>query len=169
MGSYFCQDNQVKDWDVLESQLKPSIDNLLKRFDTSIALWEDTPEIEAFLAEFQTLLSRLLSARNWGVAKLTKVLHRKRPNLIPMLDSRLQKAYLFGPLSEGLWPREDVSKGESIKRARQVIDDFRDELKAHLNRLREVALRAHTKDPSLVPINVSPVGCLEAIVYWRKK
>lgn len=101
------------------------------------------------------------------MAKLTKVLHRKRPCLIPMLDSRVQNAYLFGPLAEGLWSKENVNKEGSIKRAIQVSGDFQAELKVHLNELQEVAHRAHAKASALVPINVSPVRCLEAIVYWR--
>jgi len=167
MGSNFRQDSEVKDWDTLRSRLKSNIDNLLRSFDTSIVLWQDTPEVKAFLNDFQKLLDMLLDAHNWGVAKLTKVLHRKRPPLIPMLDSRVQNAYLFGPLSRGLWPKEDVVKRESIKRAKQVVNDFLEELKAHMNDLREIIRLAHIKEPSSVPIDISPVRCLEALVYWR--
>ena len=170
MGSNFRQDTDVKDWDVFMDTLKPWIDSLLRGFGSSVRLWDDSSEVDNFLDEFKTSLQTLLRAPNWRVARLSKTLHRKRPALIPMLDSRVQNAYLFGPLSEGLWPNDDedqVDKKASISRAEHALDDFVVELKTHLGEIEEIIAIAHKKAPHVVPRILSPVRCLESLVYWR--
>ena len=169
MGSNFRQDTEVKDWDALKGTLKPLIDSLLSRFGSSVQLWDDNPAVDNFVTEFKTCLQAVVPVYNWGVAKLSKTLHRKRPTLIPMLDSRVQNAYLFGPLSEGMWPNDEdrVDKKVSIRRGEQALDDFVAELKTHLVEIEDVIADAHKKSPHVVPRSLSPVRCLESLVYWR--
>lgn len=171
MGSNFRQDTELKDWDTLKDTLKPRIDSLLSGFRCDVQLWDQSQDVDKFLTEFKNCLQGVVPLFNWGVAKLSKTLHRKRPALIPMLESRVQNAYLFGPLSEGMWPNpndEDrVDEKVGISRAEQALDDFVAELKTHLVGIEDVIANAHKKAPHVVPRSLTPVRCLESLVYWR--
>ena len=169
MGSRFNREGNYDDWKTFEQYLKPSTDSFLSKFDCSISLEENTSSVPQFLREFEGLCHQLPIAPNWRVAKLTKVLHRKRPRLIPMLDAVVQMTYCFGPKSK-LWEnRYPENKEESIDRSIAALHELRKELMLHLDTIQQVIYLAHEMGPSTVPNSISCVRCLESLVYWRNR
>jgi Family of unknown function (DUF6308) len=96
-------------------------------------------------------LTRLFDAfadiRGVGFSKMTKALHRKRPALIPMLDSVVQ-AYLtrddLGTRSSGRFGERAVALVRSYKRDldrnRSVLHEIQQELACREHRLTEVRI-----------------------------
>lgn len=95
---------QVGDWD------------LLKMSDLE---WEGRKEI------IREVLRALLRHSGIGVARLTKALHRKRPNLIPICDSVIQKAL-------------GVTAGNKADRIVACMDKFRPIGQKHISALHNV-------------------------------
>ena len=160
MRSRFC----MKDWEIfIKSSLKSEVDNLLQNFGSSISLWEETSSVNEFLEEFKTLLcNKLITASGWGVSKLTKVLHRKRPRLIPILDSKVQDVYCLRRMDlRGPQPQKRIERGIV------TLQEFRKELMHHLQEIQKIAYLAHKANPSIIPVELTPVRCLEALIYWR--
>ena len=109
------------------------------------------------------LMEQTARAPGWASATLTKVLHRKRPNLVPMLDSIVRKAYCFGPRSD-LWRDQELNV---LDNSIAALQEFRTELINHLSEIKEAIQLASDKAPQIVPAIISPVRCLEALVWWR--
>jgi hypothetical protein len=98
-----------------------------------------------------TMLTRLFDAfadiRGVGFAKMTKALHRKRPALIPMLDSVVQ-AYLTtddpGTRSSGSFAERATALVRRYKRDldrnRSVLQEIQQELASRTYRLTEVRI-----------------------------
>jgi hypothetical protein len=96
-------------------------------------------------------LTRLFDAfadiRGIGFSKMTKALHRKRPALIPMLDSVVQ-AYLTrddpGTCSSGSFAERATalvrSRKRDVDRNRSVLHEIQQELASRTYRLSEVRI-----------------------------
>jgi Family of unknown function (DUF6308) len=92
-------------------------------------------------------LTRLFDAfadiRGIGFSKMTKALHKKRPALIPMLDSVVQ-AYLTGDRSTGSFGERATALvrayKEDLDRNRSVLHEIQRELANHDYRLTEVRI-----------------------------
>jgi hypothetical protein len=79
-------------------------------------------------------LARLFDAfadiRGVGFSKMTKALHKKRPALIPMLDSVVQ-AYLLDD-------RPTAPSGSFGERATELVRSYKEDLDRNLPALREI-------------------------------
>jgi len=93
------------------------------------------------------LFDTFADIRGIGFSKMTKALHRKRPALIPMLDSVVQ-AYLtvddLGPSSSGSFGERATALARSYKRDldrnQSVLHEIQRELASRGYRLTEVRI-----------------------------
>ena len=173
MNSNFRYDSESNymDWNELSIKMKSNIDNFLSTFNNSLSLEEDSPATLQFLKDLELMFWQLnnKNVAGWRVAKLTKALHRKRPKLIPMIDSRVCMAYCFGPKSN-LWKDEyKLTKTESISHSIAALHELRKELMTHVDAVKQIIYLAHEISPSIVPDYISNLRCLESLVYWRNR
>jgi hypothetical protein len=124
---------------------RAEIERALRRIHPDASLADATSSIPWIL------LTRLFDAfsdiRGIGFSKMTKVLHRKRPALIPMLDSVVQ-AYLAtddpGTRSSGSFGERATALVRSYKRDldrnRSVLHELQRELASREYRLTEVRI-----------------------------
>jgi hypothetical protein len=82
-------------------------------FDVSNEKWLDLRE------EIRKLLAEILSVQGIGLAKATKILHLKRPNLFPVLDSLVIKLLLHINIS-------DVEKSHQLAVGLQALEKARE-------------------------------------------
>jgi hypothetical protein len=109
---------QVGDWDL---------------FNMSDLEWQNRKEI------VHEVLSTLLRHSAIGIARLTKALHRKRPSLIPICDSVIQKAL-------------GVTAGNKADGIVACMDKFRTIGRKHisaLHKLRELSKQLHAEMTAL--------------------
>jgi hypothetical protein len=116
------------------------------------------PSLEAF----ERLITNAMLVKWVGVAVATKILHRKRRNFIPMLDSYVMKHYL-SPAERTIldtWPRE---KTGDIPLALKATRGFRDDLRRSLPVI--LSLQARLRSASF---ELTPVRILEILVWTEK-
>jgi hypothetical protein len=84
---------------------RAEIDAALRRIPVSASLTDDWADVP--WEGFRALVAAFDGVAAVGLARITKVMHRKRPALIPMLDSVVE-AYLAGldPVPRA-WPRAE--------------------------------------------------------------
>jgi hypothetical protein len=109
----------------------------LRRIPLDADLLEADDEL---LEAVRDLLREAMQAKGVLVASATKVLHRKRPRLIPILDSVLLGHYLSGPERRPLLLRalEKVSPESAAHAAMAALERFRADLAAAAPRLSEL-------------------------------
>jgi len=169
MESNFTHSSKMRDWHELSQKIKPDVDILLYKYDCTLSLEEDTPHIGLFCEDLKSLFKKLINVKNWRVAKLTKVLHRKRPKLIPMIDSVVRMAYCFGPRSS-LWNDENNKKKDiSIEHSIAALHGLREELIQNLDSVKRIIGLAHGKAPSIIPETISNLRCLESLIHWQNR
>ena len=104
-------------------------------------------------------LRRLFDAfadiRGIGFSKMTKALHRKRPALIPMLDSVVQ-AYLTGD-SPGTG-----SAGTFGERATALVRSYKEDMDRNRSVLREVQRKLASRDYQLTEVRI-----LDLLIWSR--
>lgn len=83
----------------------------------------------------------------------TKVLHRKRPQLIPMLDSVLLRHYLGVPLTSELPPRSQ-DKQHAADVGVRVLKVFRDDLRAASPQIQHLREALATEGYALTDVRV---------------
>lgn len=131
--------------------LANACDGLLPRIQIDAALQSADPP----LAELDDLLRMAIGVRGVLTPLATKVLHRKHPNLIPMLDN-VVLAYYFG----GKLPPATQDKSRASGVAAEAIQKFRDDLGAVQGGIAELALELAATGYSL-----SPVRILEVLIW----
>jgi hypothetical protein len=110
---------------------RPSIERALRAIDPDASLAEGTNSVPWL--PLRQLFDAFADIRGVGFSKMTKTLHRKRPALIPMLDSVVQK-YLgdddlgaeapFGERALGLvrgYKRDLDRNGTALRAVRQEL------------------------------------------------
>jgi hypothetical protein len=104
-------------------------------------------------------LTRLFDAfadiRGIGFSKMTKALHRKRPALIPMLDSVVQ-AYLTGG-SPGRGPA-----GTFGQRATVLVRSYKEDVDRNRSALREVQRKLASREYQLTKVRI-----LDLLIWSR--
>lgn len=85
-------------WRAMERQAQ-GIVGLLLGIDPDICLWELEGRSDSYVAA-DSLWSLLLNIHGMGVTRVSKLMARKRPQLIPILDSRVRE--FFGD-TKGFW------------------------------------------------------------------
>jgi hypothetical protein len=93
----------------------------------AIAEDADLPDLDRWRTPLHDLLHAAVQARDVLIPVATKVLHRKRRRLIPMLDNVLLHHYFASPEYESLLAASQ-SKANAADVAMQALDLFRDDL-----------------------------------------
>jgi hypothetical protein len=112
----------------------PAMEAALRRIPASVSLAD--PEDRIPWDALHDLYSAADGASGIGLAKLTKALHKKRPQLIPMLDS-VVAGYLRSvdsiPPDGGLAAATALTRSykKDLDANRETLDCVQDELKAH--------------------------------------
>ena len=165
------RDNEITLFDILASNMVNS------RVDTGekiSIIWGNRAPMEEALAhippnasllseaapwdELEDLLRVALATRHVGLAVATKILHKKRPELIPMIDSVVGGYYrdVYSDVTErGL--------GE-VKRAIRMIRHFREELQRCRTDLEKLSAIAKERG-----CNVTLVRILEVLVWIERE
>lgn len=98
---------------------------------------EEWPKIKNRISD---LFHEFLSLKGVGLAKTTKILHLKRPKLIPVFDSYVIK-FLLGIDISGMLKRRQVELGlEALERAREIIVKQKDEFKKLVQQTRDLPI-----------------------------
>lgn len=108
-------------------------------------------------SKIEKLLAQFLSVKDVGLAKATKILHLKRPNLFPVLDSLVIKFILNINISE-------VDKGAQLGIGLQALERIRKimvEQKVEFEKLVE-----QTRD---IPITLTPVRMFDILCWTAEK
>ena len=103
------------------------------------------------------LLSEFLSIKGIALAKATKILHLKRPNLFPVLDSFVIK-FLLGTDVSGIEKSRQLDIGlKALDKAREIITSQKSEFEK---------LVEQTKD---LPIALTPVRMFDILCWTAEK
>ena len=159
LESHFVYGNSTNDWPSFVHSLMGPTTELLDRFGPDVELWADTPKTRDAVEALTQLVLLTEPVHHWGPEKLTKVLHRKRPRLVPILAPCVVRRYQPPP-------RDRAEKHDELVAACEALILFREETARHLARLEEIVRRAAAQDPALAPM--TPVRCLDALVYWHE-
>jgi hypothetical protein len=127
------------------------IEGALRTIDPAASLL-DSP---APLAQLTRLFDAFADIRGIGYSKMTKALHRKRPALIPMLDSVVQAYLMDDPATR--------AAGSFGERATALVRSYRHDLDCNRSALRrvkrELARRGYT---------ISEVRLLDLLIWSAK-
>jgi len=164
-------DNRVRLFDILASVLVNSMVNTSEKVST---IWNDRAGIEEALARIprdaallsdevpwtalEELLRAALEVKFVRLAVATKILHKKRPHLLPIVDSYLEKYY------RSAYPDVTEPGLDDVSRCMRIIRHFRDELNAcrqDLEKLMEIPRRRRCR--------VSLVRLLEVLIWIEKE
>lgn len=115
---------------------------------------KDWPKLRS---NIKALFTKFLSIKGFGLAKATKILHLKRPNLFPILDSFIIKFILDCNIS-------DLRKSSQIEIGLQALEHARELIgkqKVEFEKLVE-----QTKD---LPIPLTPVRMFDILCWTAEK
>jgi hypothetical protein len=87
----------------------------------------DLVDLDRWSKALRQLLHAAVQAESVLIPRATKVLHRKRRSLIPMLDTVVLRHYLSAPEYAALIPGTE-SKGKAADAAMEAVDLFRQDL-----------------------------------------
>ena len=142
-------------------ELGPTLNNLLRAIPHDTTLATDTSD-DVFHA-VEMLFDKACSAKGTKLSVASKVLHRKRPHLIPMLDSVVVNRHYWPALNahapswfEPSWLTTGASSDPT-----QYMRVMADELDAN----REELARIRADLPKGIPASISDVRLLEAALY----
>ena len=108
-------------------------------------------------AKIKKLFMLLLSIRGIGLAKTTKILHLKRPKLIPVLDSFVIKFLLDVDISE-------IEKTRQVAIGLNALDQVR-----NLIRTQRTAFEQLVKKTSNLPIPLTTVRLFDILCWTAEK
>ena len=125
------------------------IERALREIDSDSSLAEATSSIPWI--PLTQLFDSFADIRGVGFSKMTKALHPKRPELIPMLDSVVQ-AYLAG---DDPGPRSSASFGE---RATALVRSYKRELDRNSSVLHEIRRQLARRGHRLTEVRVLDIA-----------
>jgi hypothetical protein len=157
LESNFVYGSEENHWRSLGASRVAS-DAFLQEFGLDLALWELVPEVARAVDQLSNLILGLEQSHEWGASKFTKVLHRKRPRLVPILDSVLVGAF------DDSRPSEE-GKREGLVRSCIVLVMFRQEIISHRALLEDAIGIAVDSLPAIRAITL--VRAAEALIYWN--
>lgn len=128
----------------------------------SIPVEADLLTFDPELGVFQGLIHAAVQARYVQVAVATKVLHRKRPGFLPMLDSVVMRHYLTALGHAGGHDGRLNSKDASAEVAVAVARAFREDLRASAGELDHIGGSLHALGFPLTPVRI-----LEVLVWTQ--
>jgi len=107
--------------------------------------------------KIKELLAEFLSVEGVGLAKTTKILHLKRPNLFPVLDSFVIKFLLYINIA-------DVEKNRQVEIGLQALEHVRDIMRKQKTAFEELIER--TND---IPIALTSVRMFDILCWTTEK
>jgi Family of unknown function (DUF6308) len=113
----------------------------------SIPAGADLLAIDPRFGRFAELLSAATTIDGIGVATATKVLHRKRRNYIPMLDSIIQNYYAGRDITRD-------AKAARFKTSLKVVEKFRADLGQAIDALGQFQKHAAAAGFALEPVRI---------------
>jgi len=121
----------------------------------------DLIDLDLWREPLRELLHAAVQVRWVLIPVATKVLHRKRRSLIPMLDSIVLRHYLNGPEHKAILPGTE-NKAKAADVAMEALRLFRDDLLQA-----QGAIEALQKELALVGFSLTPVRILELLVWTQ--
>ncbi len=103
--------------------------------------------------QLEVLLHEAVQVLGVLVPVATKVLHRKRRNLIPMLDNVMIAHYLRAPSPNNL-PAPTQNRKTAASMGMRALAEFRDDLRAVSNDIRELQQALSREGYSLTPVRI---------------
>lgn len=100
------------------------------------------------------MLAEFLSVKGIGLAKTTKILHLKRPNLIPVLDSFVTKFLLDVNISDKKSSHVNIGL-RALDRVRETIMKQRAEFEKLIEQTRDLSIQ-------LTPVRIFDILCWTA-------
>jgi hypothetical protein len=143
----------------IHRELAGRCDSLLARIPISADLLTSDP----LLTEFRNLVHAAVQTPGVLVAVATKVLHRKRRNYIPMLDSIVVKHYATA-MKRLDWIEKGQSKSSAADVAVEVLKAFREDLRQALPQIN--ALRTSLANAGY---ELTPVRILEVLIWIERE
>jgi len=136
--------------------------------DRLLAEIPEDADLLSFDTEFEMigrLLGQAIRTRGVGIPVATKVLHRKRRNLIPMLDSIVSEYYLTASEVASLKYKKNWNNRQLVvSLALKALAMFREDLR---NGLREV--ESYRQILSAASYFLSPTRILEILIWTKKR
>ena len=152
VNSYVTRADQVR---TIHRGMAARCDRLLAEIPRDADLLGDAP-----LAEFRRLIHEAVQVRGVLIAVATKVLHRKRPAFIPMLDSVVLKHYLKAAGRPQWLDTKAQSGATAAEPAMLVLEHFREDLSTARKPLE--AMRSQLARQGFP---LTPVRMLEILVW----
>jgi hypothetical protein len=122
---------------------RPSIERALRAIDPDASLAEGTNSVPWL--PLRQLFDAFADVRGVGFSKMTKALHPKRPALIPMLDSVVQR-YLAG---------DDLGAGAPFgERALRLVQGYKRDLDRNRTAVRAVRQELATRSYELTDVRI---------------
>jgi hypothetical protein len=161
-------------WEIFNNGKKVEIEKALKRIPKQEHITTANLSLNALGGKIQNLLRIMTEIPGIQLPIATKILHKKRPNLIPILDSQVLKHYGWKYnrlyiMKEGK-DREDTTLG--------LIDLIKQDVKANENILREGAKKIAKKlqlsrniKKALTPLRILDIiiwcGMVDSRLYYK--
>lgn len=108
-----------------------------------------------FRNKIEKLLAKFLSIRGIGLAKATKILHLKRPNLIPVLDSFVIKFLMDVNISE-------EAKSSCVNIGLQALDRVREIIAQQRDAFEKLVRQTSDLSVQLTPVRMFDILCWTA-------
>jgi hypothetical protein len=154
MNSFLQTADQIRN---VHRAMAPRCDALLSQIPEDA----DMLTYDPCLAAFSALIHAAVQAPDVLVARAVKVLHRKRRNFIPMLDSVVLDFYLDASDRSELKTRLQ-NKARAASVAIEVMKLFRNDLRASLHDVEVLRSRLSEAGFSLTPVRI-----LEILVWTQ--
>jgi hypothetical protein len=120
------QNHVIELWQNEES--KERIEQLLAQIPKQIGLESDDLDPKIF-ENLKDLLEKWMDLDGWAAARVTKVLHKTRPTLLPPIDSQVMTPYSELRQREGKrrWRFYESEAEDVVEVVRRIRDDIRNE------------------------------------------
>ena len=132
-------------------------DSLLPRIPVDADLTTYDPQLN----QFRDLIHAAIQSPGVMIPVATKVLHRKRPNYIPMIDSFVIKYYATA-MKQPAWIEQSQFKATAAAVAVEIAKAFREDLRHAMPHI--AALRTNLANAGF---DLTPVRILEVLIWTQ--
>lgn len=120
--------------------------------------WDATIDEPASVSSLHGLVAAAMTSKFVLLATATKVLHRKRPALVPILDSVVVAHYVREDETErALLARAWTNRSAAVAVARVTVERLREDLSARRRELDELRLRVSDEGFALTSLRILDV------------
>ena len=151
-------------WEIFNNGKKAEIEKALKGISIREHIATANFSLNALGGKIQSLLKIMTEIRGIQLPIATKILHKKRPNLIPILDSKLVKHYWGGQDNKLYLMKEGKNREETTL---GLIDLIKKDINANIDILREGAkkITKKLKLPRNIKNALTPLRVLDIIIW----